>query len=131
MSLSGPLGHVQSDGIVRLADSVLQLPVPAQLDGQALTALIDPDKDVDGLTTVNAGRLFLGEAGLRPCTPSGVMELLASVDAQLEGAEAVVIGRSNLFGKPMAQMLLAAKANVERIDANLVAGTLLGAHIHR
>jgi methylenetetrahydrofolate dehydrogenase (NADP+) / methenyltetrahydrofolate cyclohydrolase len=91
---------------------LLQLPVPDHLDGQALTTLIDPGKDVDGLTTVNAGRLFLGEAGLRPCTPSGVMELLASVDAQLEGAEAVVIGRSNLFGKPMAQMLLAANATV-------------------
>jgi len=91
---------------------LLQLPVPGHLSGQTLTALIDPDKDVDGLTTVNAGRLFLGERGLRPCTPSGVMELLASVDAQLEGAEAVVIGRSNLFGKPMAQMLLAANATV-------------------
>jgi methylenetetrahydrofolate dehydrogenase (NADP+)/methenyltetrahydrofolate cyclohydrolase len=91
---------------------LLQLPVPGHLDGQALTAMIDPDKDVDGLTTVNAGRLFLGEAGLRPCTPSGVMELLASIDASLEGAEAVVVGRSNLFGKPMAQMLLAANATV-------------------
>jgi methylenetetrahydrofolate dehydrogenase (NADP+)/methenyltetrahydrofolate cyclohydrolase len=91
---------------------LLQLPVPGHLDGQALTAMIDPDKDVDGLTTVNAGRLFLGEAGLRPCTPSGVMELLASVDGTLEGAEAVVVGRSNLFGKPMAQMLLAANATV-------------------
>jgi methylenetetrahydrofolate dehydrogenase (NADP+)/methenyltetrahydrofolate cyclohydrolase len=61
---------------------------------------------------VSAGLLALGRPGLRPCTPSGVMELLASVDARLEGAEAVVIGRSNLFGKPMAQLLLAANATV-------------------
>ncbi len=95
---------------------LLQLPVPAHLDGPALTGLIDPAKDVDGLTPVNAGLLSLGQSGLRPCTPLGVMELLASVhggDAGwLAGAEAVVIGRSNLFGKPMAQLLLAANATV-------------------
>jgi methylenetetrahydrofolate dehydrogenase (NADP+) / methenyltetrahydrofolate cyclohydrolase len=91
---------------------LLQLPVPPPLDGPSLTELIDPAKDVDGLTPVNAGRLSLGRPGLRPCTPSGVMELLASVDARLEGAEAVVVGRSNLFGKPMAQLLLEANATV-------------------
>jgi methylenetetrahydrofolate dehydrogenase (NADP+)/methenyltetrahydrofolate cyclohydrolase len=91
---------------------LLQLPVPAHLDGAALTGTIDPGKDVDGLTPVNAGLLALGRPGLRPCTPLGVMELLASVDARLEGAEAVVVGRSNLFGKPMAQLLLAANATV-------------------
>ena len=91
---------------------LLQLPLPDHLDGAALTALIDPAKDVDGLTPVNAGLLALGLPGLRPCTPSGVMELLASVDAELEGAEAVVVGRSNLFGKPMAQLLLAQNATV-------------------
>jgi methylenetetrahydrofolate dehydrogenase (NADP+) / methenyltetrahydrofolate cyclohydrolase len=91
---------------------LLQLPLPDHLDGAALTAMIDPKKDVDGLTPVNAGLLALGLEGLRPCTPSGVMELLASVDTKLEGAEAVVIGRSNLFGKPMAQLLLAENATV-------------------
>ncbi|HEX5307787.1 MAG TPA: bifunctional methylenetetrahydrofolate dehydrogenase/methenyltetrahydrofolate cyclohydrolase FolD [Solirubrobacteraceae bacterium] len=91
---------------------LLQLPVPPQLDGPSLTELIDPAKDVDGLTPVNAGLLSLGRPGLRPCTPSGVMELLASVDATLAGAEAVVVGRSNLFGKPMAQLLLQANATV-------------------
>lgn len=91
---------------------LLQLPVPAHLDGPSLTSLIDPCKDVDGLTPVNAGLLSLGQPGLRPCTPSGVIELLASVDTQLEGAEAVVVGRSNLFGKPMAQLLLEANATV-------------------
>jgi methylenetetrahydrofolate dehydrogenase (NADP+) / methenyltetrahydrofolate cyclohydrolase len=91
---------------------LLQLPLPGSLDGGALTATIDPAKDVDGLTPVNAGLLALGLPGLRPCTPSGVIELLASVDTRLEGAEAVVVGRSNLFGKPMAQLLLAENATV-------------------
>ncbi len=91
---------------------LLQLPLPSHLDGATLTSWIDPGKDVDGLTPVNAGLLSLGRPGLRPCTPSGVMELLASVDTRLEGAEAVVVGRSNLFGKPMAQLLLEANATV-------------------
>jgi methylenetetrahydrofolate dehydrogenase (NADP+)/methenyltetrahydrofolate cyclohydrolase len=89
-----------------------QLPVPDQLDGDELTGRIDPDKDVDGLTVVNAGRLALGLPGLRPCTPAGVMVLLERAGVQLEGAQAVVIGRSNLFGKPMAQLLLGANATV-------------------
>jgi methylenetetrahydrofolate dehydrogenase (NADP+)/methenyltetrahydrofolate cyclohydrolase len=91
---------------------LLQLPLPGNLDGGALTAMISSAKDVDGLTPVNAGLLVLGLPGLRPCTPSGVMELLASVETRLEGAEAVVIGRSNLFGKPMAQLLLMENATV-------------------
>jgi methylenetetrahydrofolate dehydrogenase (NADP+)/methenyltetrahydrofolate cyclohydrolase len=91
---------------------LLQLPVPAHLDGPSLTGLIEPDKDVDGLTPVNAGLLSLGRPGLRPCTPMGVMELLAQTGVALEGAEAVVVGRSNLFGKPMAQLLLGESATV-------------------
>jgi methylenetetrahydrofolate dehydrogenase (NADP+)/methenyltetrahydrofolate cyclohydrolase len=91
---------------------LLQLPLPAHLDGPSLTGLIDARKDVDGLTPVNAGLLSLGRPGLRPCTPLGVLELLASVDATLQGAEAVVVGRSNLFGKPMAQLLLQHNATV-------------------
>jgi methylenetetrahydrofolate dehydrogenase (NADP+) / methenyltetrahydrofolate cyclohydrolase len=91
---------------------LLQLPVPEHLDGPALTAMISPDKDVEGLTPVNAGLLSLGRPGLRPCTPSGVMELLTEAGANLSGAEAVVVGRSNLFGKPMAQLLLAENATV-------------------
>jgi methylenetetrahydrofolate dehydrogenase (NADP+)/methenyltetrahydrofolate cyclohydrolase len=91
---------------------LLQLPVPAPLDGPALTAIIDPAKDVDGLTPINAGLLALGRAGLRPCTPLGVIELLDEVPVALEGAEAVVVGRSNLFGKPMAQLLLRRNATV-------------------
>jgi methylenetetrahydrofolate dehydrogenase (NADP+)/methenyltetrahydrofolate cyclohydrolase len=104
------LGDLNADPAV--SGVLLQLPVPAPLDGAALTGLIDPAKDVDGLTPMNAGLLSLGRPGLRPCTPSGVMELLASVQAPLEGAQAVVIGRSNLFGKPMAQLLLAESATI-------------------
>ncbi|MGH2918886.1 MAG: bifunctional methylenetetrahydrofolate dehydrogenase/methenyltetrahydrofolate cyclohydrolase FolD [Solirubrobacteraceae bacterium] len=89
-----------------------QLPVPDHLDGGELTGLIDASKDVDGLTPVSAGLLALGREGLRPCTPSGVMRLIAEAGTELEGAEAVVIGRSNLFGKPMAQLLLGANATV-------------------
>jgi methylenetetrahydrofolate dehydrogenase (NADP+)/methenyltetrahydrofolate cyclohydrolase len=89
-----------------------QLPVPDHLDGIELTGLIDPAKDVDGLTPISAGLLALGREGLRPCTPLGAMLLLEEAGAQLEGAEAVVVGRSNLFGKPMAQLLLGANATV-------------------
>jgi methylenetetrahydrofolate dehydrogenase (NADP+)/methenyltetrahydrofolate cyclohydrolase len=91
---------------------LLQLPVPAGLDGKALTARISPDKDVDGLTPISAGRLAQGTPGLRPCTPIGVLELLDSYGVELEGAEAVVVGRSDLVGKPVAAMLLARNATV-------------------
>jgi methylenetetrahydrofolate dehydrogenase (NADP+)/methenyltetrahydrofolate cyclohydrolase len=91
---------------------LLQLPAPDQIDDDAMTALIDPMKDVDGLTPVNAGLLVHGRPGLVPATPAGCMDLLRSVDTPLEGAEAVVIGRSNLVGKPIAWLLLAANATV-------------------
>lgn len=89
-----------------------QLPVPAHLDGVELTNLIDSDKDVDGLTIASAGRLALGLPGLRSCTPAGVIRLLDDRGVRLEGKETVVIGRSNLFGKPMAQLLLSRNATV-------------------
>ena len=91
---------------------LLQLPVPEHLDGVELTGMIDAAKDVDGLTPVSAGLLALGRPGLRPCTPLGVMHLLGVAGVELEGSEAVVVGRSNLFGKPMAQLLLGANATV-------------------
>jgi methylenetetrahydrofolate dehydrogenase (NADP+)/methenyltetrahydrofolate cyclohydrolase len=91
---------------------LLQLPLPGDLDGSALTALIDPRKDVDGLTPVNAGLLAFGRPALRPATPLGVMELLADTGVDLQGAEVVVVGRSNLFGKPMAALALQANATV-------------------
>jgi len=91
---------------------LLQLPVPEQIDGDEMTALIDPLKDVDGLTPLSAGRLVQGLEGLVPCTPAGIMELLRVAGAELEGAKAVVVGRSKLVGKPVAQLLLAANATV-------------------
>jgi methylenetetrahydrofolate dehydrogenase (NADP+)/methenyltetrahydrofolate cyclohydrolase len=89
-----------------------QLPLPRHLDPDEVTNRIHPSKDVDGLTIANAGRLALGMVGLRPCTPLGVMLLLAEAGCHLRGKHAVVVGRSNLFGKPMAQMLLAADVTV-------------------
>ncbi|HXE46460.1 MAG TPA: bifunctional methylenetetrahydrofolate dehydrogenase/methenyltetrahydrofolate cyclohydrolase FolD [Conexibacter sp.] len=91
---------------------LLQRPLPEGLDGAALSALIDPDKDVDGLTPVSAGRLLQGAPGLRPCTPLGVVELLDRCAVPLEGAEAVIVGRSDLVGKPLAHLLLQRNATV-------------------
>ncbi len=100
------------NGDERVSGILLQLPVPEHLDGSTLTNMVPPEKDVDGLTPVNTGLLSLGLPGLRSCTPQGVMELLRRTGVALEGAEAVVVGRSNLFGKPMAQLLLAENATV-------------------
>jgi methylenetetrahydrofolate dehydrogenase (NADP+)/methenyltetrahydrofolate cyclohydrolase len=96
----------------RVHGILLQLPLPGQLDQDPLISSIDPLKDVDGLTPANAGLLFQNREGLVPCTPAGVMELLAEAGAELEGARAVVLGRSILVGKPLAQLLLAANATV-------------------
>jgi methylenetetrahydrofolate dehydrogenase (NADP+)/methenyltetrahydrofolate cyclohydrolase len=91
---------------------LLQLPVPDGLDGAALTATIAPEKDVDGLTPISGGRLLQGNPGLRPCTPLGVLELLDTYGVELEGAEAVVVGRSNLVGKPVSLLLQQRNATV-------------------
>ncbi|MEA2426433.1 MAG: methylenetetrahydrofolate dehydrogenase / methenyltetrahydrofolate cyclohydrolase [Thermoleophilaceae bacterium] len=96
---------------------LLQLPVPDQIDSDAMIALIDPLKDVDGLTPTNAGLLSLGTPGMVPATPAGSMDLLRAADTPLEGAEAVVIGRSILVGKPMYQLLLAANATVTQLHS--------------
>ena len=96
----------------RVSGILLQLPTPAPIDGSHLTTLIDAAKDVDGLTPVSAGLLAKGLPGLRPCTPAGVIELLRRHDVALEGAEAVVVGRSDLVGKPVAALLLAENATV-------------------
>ena len=91
---------------------LLQLPLPGHLDEQAAVATIDPAKDVDGLTPVNAGRLALGIPGMVPCTPLGCLLLLEDQLGDLSGMDAIVIGRSILVGKPMAQLLLAANCTV-------------------
>lgn len=91
---------------------LLQLPVPEGLDGAALTARIAPEKDVDGLTPVSAGRLLQNAAGLRPCTPLGILELLDGHGVALEGANVAVVGRSNLVGRPVAMLLQHRNATV-------------------
>jgi methylenetetrahydrofolate dehydrogenase (NADP+) / methenyltetrahydrofolate cyclohydrolase len=91
---------------------LVQLPVPDRIDPDRIVAAIDPAKDVDGLTPVNAGLLAHGMPGLVSCTPAGVMELLRHEGVDLEGAEAVVVGRSKLVGVPVARLLLAANATV-------------------
>ena len=91
---------------------LVQLPVPEQIDPDRIVAAIDPGKDVDGLTPINAGRLAQGMPGLVSCTPAGVMELLRHEGVELEGAEAVVVGRSKLVGIPVSRLLLAANATV-------------------
>ena len=91
---------------------LVQLPLPGQIDEQPVLLAIDPAKDVDGLHPMNAGALALGREGLRPCTPSGVMEVLRREGIPLQGARAVVIGRSNLVGKPLGLLLLQQHATV-------------------
>jgi methylenetetrahydrofolate dehydrogenase (NADP+)/methenyltetrahydrofolate cyclohydrolase len=104
------LGELNADETV---DGILvQLPLPDQIDQDDVIAAIDPAKDVDGLTATSAGLLAQGRPGLVPCTPRGVIELLDTAGAKLEGAEAVVLGRSILVGKPLAALLLGRNATV-------------------
>ena len=91
---------------------LVQLPLPRHLNADRVIAAIDPAKDVDGLHPVNAGRLVTGLAGLVPCTPSGCLMMITEALGELAGKEALVIGRSNLMGKPMAALLTAASATV-------------------
>jgi methylenetetrahydrofolate dehydrogenase (NADP+)/methenyltetrahydrofolate cyclohydrolase len=89
---------------------LVQLPLPEQIDADAIVNALDPAKDVDGLTPTSAGLLARGEPGLVPCTPQGIMELLASAGVDPAGKEAVIVGRSNLVGRPVLSLLLGANA---------------------
>jgi methylenetetrahydrofolate dehydrogenase (NADP+)/methenyltetrahydrofolate cyclohydrolase len=91
---------------------LVQLPLPPQISTQAAIAAVDPAKDVDGFHPLNAGRLAAGQPGLVPCTPRGVMHILAEAGVALRGARAVVLGRSQIVGRPMAQLLLGADCTV-------------------
>lgn len=91
---------------------LVQMPLPHHIDAQKVISAIHPEKDVDGFNVVNAGALMVGSLGFWPCTPHGVMKMLESVQCDLRGKHAVVIGRSNIVGKPMAHMLLAQSATV-------------------
>ena len=108
--LQGLIDRLNADEKV---DGILvQLPLPDHLDEQDVIARISPDKDVDGFHVTNAGRLAVGQSGFVPCTPLGCIMLLTDRLGDLSGKEAVVIGRSNIVGKPMAQLLLDANATV-------------------
>jgi methylenetetrahydrofolate dehydrogenase (NADP+)/methenyltetrahydrofolate cyclohydrolase len=116
-----PAETLQADLLARIAalnedaavDGILvQLPLPKHIDARAVIAAIDPAKDVDGLHPVNAGRLADGDPALVPCTPLGVMKLLDAAGIALRGARALVLGRSNLVGRPVAALLLNADATV-------------------
>jgi methylenetetrahydrofolate dehydrogenase (NADP+)/methenyltetrahydrofolate cyclohydrolase len=107
------LGLVADLNADESVDGILvQLPLPAGIDDKAVIGALDPAKDVDGFTPVNAGRLAVGEEGLVPCTPLGCLMLIKHRLGDLAGLDAVVIGRSNIVGKPMAQLLLAENCTV-------------------
>jgi methylenetetrahydrofolate dehydrogenase (NADP+) / methenyltetrahydrofolate cyclohydrolase len=117
-----PDGSISQDELFELVlelnendevDGILvQLPLPDQLIADPIIAALDPAKDVDGLTPTSAGRLARGEPGLVPATPQGVMELISSAGVDPEGKEAVIVGRSNLVGRPLFSLLLGANATV-------------------
>jgi methylenetetrahydrofolate dehydrogenase (NADP+)/methenyltetrahydrofolate cyclohydrolase len=104
------IGRLNADPAVN--GILVQLPLPKQIDSQKVIAAIDPARDVDGFHPINVGRLASGLPALVPCTPLGCVLLARSVHASLAGMEAVVIGRSNIVGKPVAQLLLAENATV-------------------
>ena len=91
---------------------LVQMPLPRHIDDDAVIRAIDPDKDVDGFHVVNAGRLMVGQDGFQSCTPKGVMRMLKHLGVEIAGRHAVVVGRSNIVGKPMAMMLLRENATV-------------------
>ncbi|GAB1400953.1 bifunctional methylenetetrahydrofolate dehydrogenase/methenyltetrahydrofolate cyclohydrolase FolD [Aminivibrio sp.] len=104
------IGKLNADPLVH--GILVQLPLPDQIDEEKVIAAIKPEKDVDGFSPVNMGRLVAGMSAIEPCTPKGIMRLLEASGIELAGKEAVVIGRSNIVGKPVALMLLARSATV-------------------
>jgi methylenetetrahydrofolate dehydrogenase (NADP+)/methenyltetrahydrofolate cyclohydrolase len=109
-ALLGLIGRLNADP--QIHGILVQLPLPAHIDSAEVLAAIDPDKDVDGFHVVNAGRLAVGLPGMVPCTPLGCLMLLRHELGDLSGLNAVVVGRSNIVGKPMAQLLLAESCTV-------------------
>jgi len=108
--LLGLINRLNADRAVH--GILVQMPLPEQIDARKVIAAIDPEKDIDGFHPVNAGRLSTGLPALAPCTPLGCVRLAKTVHPSLEGLTAVVIGRSNIVGKPLAQLLLAENATV-------------------
>src|ERR1019366_18537 len=91
---------------------LVQLPLPSHIDSQRILLAVSPEKDVDGFHPLNVGLLSTGRPGLRPCTPAGVIQILRRYDIPIAGQNAVVIGRSDIVGKPMAMLLLHENATV-------------------
>ena len=114
-ALIGEIARLNTDD--RVDGILVQLPLPSQIDGHRVIAAIDPQKDVDGFHPLNVGRLWAGIPGFVPCTPQGCLILLRSVRPELAGARAVVLGRSNIVGKPMAALLLAADCTVTTVHS--------------
>jgi methylenetetrahydrofolate dehydrogenase (NADP+)/methenyltetrahydrofolate cyclohydrolase len=108
--LLGLIQELNNDG--QIHGILVQLPLPAHMDESQILEAIDPAKDVDGFHPVNVGKLVTGQACLLPCTPAGIMELIDATGLEIEGKEAVVVGRSNIVGKPLAHLLLARNATV-------------------
>jgi methylenetetrahydrofolate dehydrogenase (NADP+)/methenyltetrahydrofolate cyclohydrolase len=114
-ALIAEVGRLNADDQV---DAILvQLPLPAQIDAHRVITAIDPQKDVDGFHPLNVGRLWTGLPALVPCTPQGCLMLIRSVRPDLAGAEAVILGRSNIVGRPMAALLLAADCTVTAVHS--------------
>ena len=117
--LPATVSHAELLGLVRDLNSrnevdgiLVQLPLPEQIQGREILEAIDPEKDVDGFHPINVGRLSLGEKALVPCTPAGVIEILKRAGIGIAGQDAVIVGRSNIVGKPMAMLLLQENATV-------------------
>lgn len=110
---------------------LIQLPLPDHLDELAVLREVDPDKDVDGLHVVTAGRLLVGEKGFVPCTPKGIIHLIKSTGINISGKNAVVVGRSNMVGKPISLLLMAYNATVTMCHSRTqnLAGICAGADI--
>lgn len=127
--LAGLLERLNADPSVN--GIIIQMPLPPQIDYKRLSEAIHPDKDVEGMHPANIGRLFFGRALIRPCTPAAVMELLASCSVDLYGKEAVVVGHSEIVGKPLALMLLDKFATVSVAHIGTSKAGRLEEHVKR
>ena len=118
MSETALVAEIYKLNIEDRVDGILvQLPLPPQIDTHRVISAIDPVKDVDGFHPVNVGRLWTGLTGLVPCTPLGILMLLKTIHSDFAGAEAVLLGRSNIVGKPVAALLLAADCTVTMVHS--------------
>jgi methylenetetrahydrofolate dehydrogenase (NADP+) / methenyltetrahydrofolate cyclohydrolase len=129
ISEAGLVAEVEKLNSDDRVDGVLvQLPLPKHIDAHRVIAAVDPAKDVDGFHPVNVGKLWSGVAGLVPCTPQGCLMLVRTVNSDLTGAEAVVLGRSNIVGKPVTALLLAADCTVTMVHSKSAGAAAICRH---